>query len=386
MKLLFICSRIPYPLKDGGAIATNQMIQGLAQAGHEVSILSLNTNKHFVSKEVIDKQFDYCQKVHTIEINTDIKIGKAFINLFTSASFNLSRFWDDEFLQLIQNEIDSNSYNVVQFEGLFVAEYATCIKSSIPLVLRQHNVEHQIWERLAYNEKNFLKSLYLKLLANRMKKFELNVFSSFDSIIAISKIDALYFKKYFSKKLITIPVSVEVERSNQIDKSSIYHIGSMEWLPNREGVQWFIKKVWKRVLKSIPDAHFYVAGKGIQSSDYVYAENITICGEVDSLKEFTKDKKLLIVPLLSGGGIRVKIIEAMANGKLVVSTSQGVQGLEEGYNIPISNDPEGFAKHIIELLQSKSIDAIESNYQYINTHFNKTELTSKLEGHYKSLL
>ena len=386
MKILVICSRIPYPLKDGGAIATYEMIKGLVQSGNDVSVISLNTKKHFVSKKVVEQQFDFCHKIETFEIDTNLKITKAFFNLFSNKSYNLSRFWDIEFLELLQREVNSNTYDIIQFEGLFVAEYATKLETKAPKILRQHNVEHQIWERLAKNEKNRLKAFYLSVLSRRMKQFELDVFSSFDGIIAISKIDASFFRDHFNKNIITIPIAVKTERLVPIENYNVYHIGSMEWLPNKEGVKWFLNKVWDIVLKKIPQAHFFVAGKGIIASDYGKYNNVTICGEVESLKKFTSDKKLLIVPLLSGGGIRVKIIEAMANGKLIVSTTQGVQGLNDGYNIPVTDNPSEFAHNVIELLESKKTEPIvESNYQFVESNFNQLSLSKELNQYYSSL-
>jgi len=364
------------------------MINGLVNAGHEVDVLSLNTKKHFVPQAVINANFKSCAKVKTFEINTDIKLGKAFFNLFSNKSYNLSRFWDKDFLKMIQEEVDSNQYDIIQFEGLFVAEYASHITTKVPKVLRQHNIEHQIWERLARNEKNALRAIYLKLLYKRMKRFELSIFSDFQSIIAISDVDSNFLKKHYKKELVTIPVAVKIDRSVPVEKNYIYHIGSMEWLPNKEGVKWFLDQVWNKILETIPSAHFFIAGKGIEQSGFKESKNVTICGEVESLKEFTKDKKLLVVPLLSGGGIRVKILEAMANGKLVVSTTQGVQGLMEGFKIPVSNKPKDFAKEIIDLLQSSSHTnkIIESNYDYIIAHYNEAKLTLRLENLYRSLI
>jgi glycosyltransferase involved in cell wall biosynthesis len=386
MRILVICSRIPYPLKDGGAIATYEMIKGLAQSGNEVSVISLNTKKHFVSNNIVEQEFDFCQKIETFDIDTNIKITKAFINLFSNKSYNLSRFWNLEFLELLQREVNANTYDIIQFEGLFVAEYAAKLVAKTPKILRQHNVEHQIWERLAKNEKNKVKALYLGILSRRMKQFELSVFSSFDGIIAISEIDASFFRDYFSENILTIPIAVKTERLKFIENFNVYHIGSMEWLPNKEGVKWFLNKVWDKVLKEIPHAHFYVAGKGIIASDYGKYNNVTICGEVESLKKFTSDKKLLIVPLLSGGGIRVKIIEAMANGKLIASTTQGVQGLNDGFKISVTDEPSEFAHNIIELLNSKQTESIvESNYEYVESNFNQFTLSEKLNQYYSSL-
>jgi len=158
MKVLVIGSRIPYPLHDGGAIATYNLLKGLSEQGVEVSFASLNTNKHFASQETIADKFSFLKSVKTFDIHTDISAFGALKNLFSSKSYNIERFYNKTFEQELCQLIGINHFDVIHFEGLFVAAYATAIKkiTKTPLVLRQHNIEYNIWKTLP-RDSTFLK-------------------------------------------------------------------------------------------------------------------------------------------------------------------------------------------------------------------------------------
>jgi glycosyltransferase involved in cell wall biosynthesis len=377
MKILLITSRIPFPLRDGGAIATYSHVKGYSEMGHKVTLLSLNTNKHFVDSETIQKELGgYC-RVETVDIKTDVKPWEAFKNLFSNKSYNIERFYSDRFARLIEVELKNEKYDVVQFEGLFVSHYLEHTSSSKALkVLRQHNTEHIIWDRLAKNESSFFRKWYLKLLAKRLKKFETEIINKFDTIVAISQSDKDEFRSMGCDKPIFVsPVGVSLDKSSHVWNNKVYHIGSMEWEANKEGVKWFLSSVWPKVIEIIPDARLHLAGKSLSKGDNSYqSESVIVEGEVSDLSNFTNDKSVLIVPLNSGSGIRVKALEGMASGKAVVSTTIGAQGIinTDGGLIVAKNDEE-FASQIVRLItdedyynsiRQKGFELVELNYTH----------------------
>lgn len=375
MKILLITSRIPFPLKDGGAIATYSHAKGFVEQGHEVTMLSLNTKKHFVDNETIQKEFHDLVNVKTVEIDTKVKAWPAFKSLIRGGSYNIERFYSKEFADLIENEISVNEYDLIQFESLFVAEYIKHTKSSNAIkVLRQHNAEHVIWERLAKSEvKGSLKAKYISILALRLKQYESSVLNDFDAIVAISASDRDVFRKLGCHVSIYVtPVGVKINRFHTWNKT-VYHIGSIEWEANSQGLRWFVKQVWPLVINDVPDALFCIAGKSLQKDDTRFnAKNVRVDGEVDDVVEYSSDKSILVVPLLSGSGIRVKALEGMALGKAVVSTKIGAQGINnDNESLLVSGKADEFAGHIIKLLEdedyyktitNKGIELIESNY------------------------
>ncbi|MBC7426441.1 MAG: glycosyltransferase family 4 protein [Bacteroidia bacterium] len=386
MKILVIGSRVPYPLKDGGAIAAYTHLKGFAEAGEDVSFYSLNTLKHFVDNKTLLEKFSFLHQIHTFKIDTSLKPLDAILNLFSNESYNIIRFYNKLFEDNLVKYIKENNFDIIQFEGLFASMYVKEISkvSKAKLVLRQHNVEHNIWGGLALTEKNSLKKWYLKLIYNRIKKYEIEILPHFDAIIAITEEDKIVFKKYTEKPVFTSKAGIDINViSNNKPSSKVYHIGSMEWLPNLEGVNWLLTEVWPLVENKIPDAQLFIAGKMMPEEIYKYQSNtVKIMGEVPDAAEFISDKGIMVVPLKSGSGIRMKTLEAMAAGKAVVTTSTGLQGInaqnkEDVFVADIAND---FAENILMLIENQNLreaTALKANH-FVNKNFNNTILIKDL--------
>ncbi len=362
MKVLIIGSRIPFPLHDGGAIATFNLLNGLCEIGIETTYFSLNTNKHFVDELTIKKEFGFLKALIPFSINTDISPLKAFINLFKKGSYNIERFYDSTFESKLIQHLRAHTYDIIHFEGLFVSQYIQAIKTNFktPTLLRQHNIEYQIWERLAQSEKNQLKKWYLKLLAKRMRTYEIGIIQKFDKLVSIAQTDELLLKQLAPQiESLTIPGGFIINESPILkqtisETNSIYHIGSMEWIPNQQAMEWFHNAVWPIVEKQMPAAIFYMAGKNMPEAYKSWdTESFRVIGEVKNAHDFAATKSLLIVPLQSGSGIRMKTIEAMLQGKAVVTTSIGAQGLPiiNGIHCIIADTAHDFAMAILLLLK-----------------------------------
>jgi glycosyltransferase involved in cell wall biosynthesis len=363
MKVLIIGSRIPYPLHDGGAIATFNLLKGLSDAGAEVTFATINTKKHFADDITIKREFFFLKAIHTFLVDTGISAKKAFLNLFSSKSYNIERFYKKGFEDLLVNLVSTQHFDVIHFEGLFTAAYAPAIKQATksPLLLRQHNIEFNIWKTLA-TQAFFPRKNYLNLLAGRMEKFEKHIIQVFDGIVTITETDRMEIGKWNYKGLLSsIPAGIdmngyvpEIPEGNP----ALYHIGSMEWMPNQRAMDWFHAEIWPLIIKARPETRFYMAGKNMPIK---YLELNTpgfhVAAEVESLQDFVRDKAILVVPLQSGSGIRIKTIEAMLAGKAVVSTSQGAHGLPvtDGENILIADSAEDFAYTVLRLLNDPGL-------------------------------
>lgn len=377
MKVLVIGSRVPFPLHDGGAIATFNLLKGLSESGVSVDFLAINTSKHFVDSVTLHKEFSFLNAVDTYYINTDIKVHKAFLNLFQSSSYNVDRFTQTGFAKLIQSYLDKNAYDIIHFEGLFVAQYRAMIKTKVKTILRQHNVEYKIWQTLA-NTKSGLKKRYIQLLADRMGKFEKRVVHEFDAVVSITEADKLQTQNDlgYSGKIVSIPAGLISKTSQETTTNSqyIYHIGSMEWMPNLEAMQWFHNDIWPLIEQQNKGAEFFMAGKNMPSHFMQWnTQKFHVVGEVKNLKQFSADKSILAVPLRSGSGIRIKTIEAMMSGKAVVTTTQGALGLDirDGEHCLIADDPQKFAEHCIHLVEDNTLrnEIAERGKKFAEQHF-----------------
>lgn len=360
MKILTILFRVPFPLKDGGAIALFNLVKGLSDQGHDLTVLSYNTTKHFVNP--LPPEITSLGKIVTVAIDNRIKPIKALLNLLGSQSYHVERFVSDEFRKALKNILQKETFDVIHFDGLFTSMYLDVAREfapNTPCTLRQHNVEHQIWQRVAEGAKGFKKA-YLNNLAKRLEKYEKSVIPRFDAIIPITAIDAQTFEKLGAKQQYVLPVGVDTDRfeSNiQTQPKSVFHIGSLDWMPNQEGVKWFLESVWPLVLAEEPSATFHIAGRDIPNwvTAYQGKNNVFVAGEVNSAADFMNSKAIMIVPLKSGSGMRVKIIEGFAARKAIVSTAVGAEGInyEKGNHIEIADTEKQFASKILILLNNE---------------------------------
>ena len=394
MKVLIIGSRVPWPLNDGGAIASYNLLKGLSLQGVEVHYLSLNTKKHFVDALNIQKEFSFLKSIKCFDIDTSISPIKAFINLFKRSSYNIDRFTSAQFAQLIQATIAHEKFDLLHFEGLFVAQYIEMIQVNSPTLLRQHNIEHNIWETLAKTSQSLPKKMYLNFLAKRMKTFESQIIPLFDGVVCITQDDLNFVNQlHYKGEHLVIPAGIEIHVPTKvaIDAHTVYHIGSMEWMPNQEAMHWFHEEIWPKVVFKNGDLKFYMAGKNMPELYKKWnSRQFVVLGEVENQDQFKADKSILVVPLKSGSGIRIKTIEAMLARKAVVSTSQGALGLPIQHleHCLIADTAEDFAKAILSLAELPELRQrlCEDAYQLAASRYSNEAVSKQWTVFYTMLI
>ena len=325
----------------------NSIITGLLEAGHQVKVLAINSEKYNVKESDIPEEYKRKTGIELIDVDLTVKPLNAFLNLFTRKSYHAERFISEDFKKRLAEVLDKVQFDVVQLEVLFMAPYVETIRqhSKAMIVLRAHNVEHKIWERIAKDTKSPLKRWYINHLAKTLKEFELNALETVDGVAAITRKDAAFFRKYCSKPVIDIPFGVYPEQFDpkyEIEgKPKFYHIGSMNWMPNEEGIRWFVDEVLPKTVEKVPDFVYHLAGRSMPEwLTSMKNPHVDVVGEVPDAKEFVTNHDIAIVPLLSGSGIRIKIIESMALGKTVITTRVGAEGIlyDEEINIIIAEN------------------------------------------------
>jgi len=391
MNILVVGNRIPWPLHDGGALATYRMLESLSLAGNTVTYFSYNTQKHHVSESQIRENLSFCEVI-PFELNAEIRPLDALKNLFSKGSYFLERYFNEEASVYLSNLIEERNFDLIQIEGLYsypilaksISFWGEIYTSSISdlqniglkIVYRAHNVEHEIWSRLAQNESNWFKRTYLRIQSKRLKKEEALLVKSVDGVVGISRNDCEFFEKSKTPQVhlflpsVKTPLKVDIK----IQPESIFHIGSMEWDANIQGVQWFLSKVWPKVKAAHPNLNFHVAGKGINKHQNLFFQTgVHNHGEVPDAQDFMRNHGISIIPLLAGSGIRMKIIEAMSLGVPCVATNIAVQGLpisKEDDCIAIAENAEQFAEVLIDLLNNrkKAIQMAKNGHQYCLKH------------------
>jgi len=398
MKILFLCNKSPYPPKEGGPMAMNANIEGLLAAGHQVKVLALNTNKYFVKLSEIPQEYIDKTQIEFIYQDLSIKPVAAFLNLFSKKSFHVERFIAEAFAEKIVKTLDHDNYDIVQLEMLYMTPYINVIRkhSKAKIILRSHNVEHLIWERVTTNTLNTFRRSYLAGLTRKLKNYELRAINNYDGIATISKQDAeFYINNNPTIPVVDISFGVDVTQytvsSEPFEFPSLFHLGSMNWMPNEEGIKWFIETTWPLIAEKFPDLKFYLAGRmmpeWLESLDI---KNIKVIGEVDDAQEFINSKAVMIIPLFSGSGIRIKIIEGMALGKAIISTEIGAEGIAytPEKNILIANTPEEFLSTIEKCVADVDFckEIGHNARKLIEEKYNIHKITEKLLSFYKQVL
>ncbi|MGE0635971.1 MAG: glycosyltransferase family 4 protein [Bacteroidia bacterium] len=398
MRILQICNKPPFPPVDGGCVAMNAITSGLLANGHSVKVLAVSTQKHPFLEKQIPEAYLKNTSIETVFIDTSLSVSKGFVNLFTGGSYNIERFYSKDFQAKLEQILKNDKYDVVQFESIFVAPYLETVKqlSKAKTVLRAHNVEHLIWQRMASQTSNPLKKWYLRFLAKRLKEYEMNVLNNFDGIAAITADDKKYLlENNVLTKSDVFPLGIDSAQYNpaqmrDVEFPSLFHLGSMDWMPNEEAIKWFLEKVWMDIHAAFPTLKLYLAGRNMPEWLHtLQLPNVIITGEVANAHDFMRQKAMMIVPLLSGGGMRVKIIEGMVLGKVIVSTTIGAEGIEvkDSSTILIANTAEEFVQQIGKCINDSDFyNRISVNARkFALANYDYKEVADKLTRFYKQL-
>lgn len=397
MKILQVTNKVPYPANDGGAIACMNLTRGFALLGYEVTVLAMNTLKHHTDISEIPESVKDWAEFRLVDVPAPISPFAAAYNLlFSEKPYNAVRFISKSFSRELKKILTEKKFDIIQLEGLYVCPYIPIIReySDAKIVYRAHNIEHEIWERSALLSSG-LKRLYLKILSRRIKKFEKGYMNSYDLLVPITERDGIMLNKLGNTKPLHVsPTGIEttvlIPHSKNLEHPTLFHIGSLEWAPNQEGLMWFIDRCWPKIHDKFPDLKFYIAGR--KAPDWLIkkfnAPNIVFEGEVPDAYQFMNSKSIMVVPLFSGSGMRIKIIEGMALGKPIVSTPIGTEGIstKSGKNILIADNEKEFIAEVerlitdYELFQSISRNAIE----YIHEKFDNLALAGELTDFYKN--
>lgn len=360
-------------------------------------MITINTKKHFKADDLVPDDFKKACSYRSVYRNTDTSPIGALLNLFSDQSYFVSRFYFHEFSQVLEEDLKKNTYDIIQIEGLFMGVYLDLIRkySKAKVALRAHNVEYLIWERHLANEKNFLKKKYLQMQTSRLKRFEEHICKEVDVVVAITEVDQQFLSKMTKVKNSTTCITgidplKYANRSSEVKDKSIFIFSSMDWMPNVEAVNWFLENCFQKVKAEVPDCKLVIAGRNMPASiSGIKDANIEIIENVKDSSLFYQTHSIMLVPLLSGSGLRIKIIEGMAYGKAIVSTSVGAEGIQavKGKDLIIADQPEEFSQAVIRLLKNEEErKQLECNARaFAENNFDNKKVVEKLVQFYSEL-
>ncbi len=362
MRILQISPFIPYPPTNGGFLSVLGILKGLSNRGHKIDFVCYR--KHADYQSSYNELKKYCEP-HILDVQTDNNIFDAFLNFFSSVPYNASKYQRKELLEFLKDFFAQNNVDIVQIEHLHMGWVISELRklTNAPIVLRQQNVETMIMYRFAQKQKNPILKYYALLQYKKFIKFEPGICRQFDLNIMISPTDEKRIKEFdASIKATTIPAGVEDELlkyNSQIKEPfSLAHIGHLDWYPNYDSLTWFIKEIFPKVLEKFPLAKLYIYGGG-KTKNFTppneLKENIEVVGFVENIWEEIITKSVAIVPLRIGSGIRIKILELLAVGIPIVTTSVGKEGIDvkDYEHLLIADDEINFANKINLIFKNK---------------------------------
>ena len=399
MRILNLLPRLATPPVDGGAIGVYYPMKSISEMGHEICTLAMVSNRHPQDLEMTRAYTE----LYSIEGKfPEPDFLSALRNLFSLKPYNLSlRFSKPEFHALIRKVArDTPRPDVIQLDWIYMTEYLKTIRSSfpgVPVVLRQHNAEHIIFKRLADNEPNILKRVFLKHQAKKMLGFERRMMKKVDYFTCVTETDEAIFHSlapHTPGKTITAGVhTIDFDRPDTMPREKAFIIlGSLSWAPYAQSVQWFLEEVWQSFAKENPGVGLYIVGSNppLSIQKWTGTMGVTVTGFVEDVMPMMHRCTAMIVPLLSGSGMRIKIVEAMAASLPVISTSIGIEGIKAIRDVHalVADQPNDIRSSMKRLLDDGDLhqNLVEKGKDLVKNEYEWKSIAEQFIGVYESLL
>ncbi|MFB6257333.1 MAG: glycosyltransferase family 4 protein [Flavobacteriales bacterium] len=379
-------------------MAIKSLTEGLLRKGHDLRLLMIETYKHPFDPEAFPTELLKESQARSVFVETKLDPVDAFTSLVNRDPYNVNRFFSPDLDHVLVEMLKEEEPDIVQLESLFMTPYIDTVRkfSNARVVFRSHNLEHRIWQKIAQGTNNPLKKAYLKLLSEQLWKYEKKILFDVDGLVSISDEDLVNFQKMgIQVPTITIPFGIDTKvwSPDHMEEGNVprfFHMGSMDWMPNQEAVDQLLEEVWPKVREKMPAAELCLIGKNMDREQGDVPAGVRVIGEVDDPIEAIRDHGIMLVPLRSGSGIRVRIIQGMALEKPIVSTSIGASGIraKDGRELLIADGPDAFAKKMIELAERGELrkQLGKTARQTVLDHYDEELLIDRLLAFYQELV
>jgi polysaccharide biosynthesis protein PslH len=376
-RILYFSQVLPYPPDAGPKVRSYYTLRYLSRSYHTTLVTFMRRDD---PPEAIAHLREFCAEVHALPINRSNWRNLVCLveSLLTGKSFIILRDFLPEMAQLIKKLVANTVYDYIHSDQLWMARYALLAGSICPTskrILDEHNACYLIVKQLARGEHNLAKKLLLENEWRLLKGYEAMTIDQFDHVVTVSNEDRVVLESLSKRSsnqmtnFSTIPICVDTLKIPpiipQVGTLNVLHLGTMFWLPNVEGVLWFVREVWPLIQAELPDASFTVVGKNPPNSVMNLnscnendsnisrsSDNIRVVGYISDLTPYLTNAEVFIIPLRSGSGMRVKILDAWRWGLPVVSTSIGAEGVghHDGENILIADSAKDFANAVVRVI------------------------------------
>jgi sugar transferase (PEP-CTERM/EpsH1 system associated) len=362
MRILWLKTELLHPVDKGGKIRTYHMLKEL-KSDHRITYLTLDDGG--ADKDARELSQQYCHDLICVPIRQRAKFTAGFyaelaLNLTSNLPYAVAKYQSAEMRRRIQQLTSENLFDVVVCD--FLAPAVNVPRTlSCPAVLFQHNVEAMIWQRHFEAQTSVLKRAYLLGQWRKMRAFEGVMCRRFDRVIAVSREDCEVMRREYGVTAIDdVPTGVDTNffrprATASRSPRNLVFTGSMDWLPNEDAIRYFTEQILPLIKQQLPDVTLTVVGRNPYPALLDLSKrdsSVMVTGRVEDVRPYMERAGAYVVPLRIGGGTRLKIFEAMAMEKAIVSTTVGVEGLpvRDGVDLLLADEPQAFADAVFKLL------------------------------------
>ena len=386
---------LPYPPNDGGRIGFFNPIKYLSRK-HELSVVCLTEGE---GQEASIKELrEFCGNLRTHRRATWQDPYRLLKGIVSSPPGAGAKYWHRAMGKLIREAIQSHKPDVVEFHHLNTAIYRD-FAGTVPAVLREHNVEYKVWERYAESAQRWAERVYGRWTAPRVRRYEARAASVFDRCVVVSEADAVHLREISpTARIEIIPSGVDTEyffSCPEVNEEpwSLTVIGSFEWKPKQQSLRVLLTQIFPKIKEKLPKAKLYVVGRGIPKQLEQLARatpGAVIQGPVPDVRPYIANSALLMNYLESGGGIALKVLEAMAMRKPVLCNSLGCEGIPVAHRsgICVADGVDDFASAAIYLLKNQAArrSLAAEGYRRVVESYSWAVVANRFEDFYQSVI
>ena len=364
MRILWLKSDLLLPLDKGGKLRTWHLMRHLARR-HEITYLAFREPEQPAAN--VEGMKEVASRVETITRSEPTKgtlrfYADAALHLLDPLPYAVGKYRSAEYRRRLARLLEEERFDLIVCDFLFPAVNLPK-RLPCPAVMFTHNVESEIWRRHAETKSDAIGRLLYGAQYRRMLRYERRMLARFDGILAVSDADRETFARLYPGAIAqpahVVPTGVDTEyfapSAGSQQPARLIFTGSMDWLPNEDAMIYFCRDVLPAIRAEVPDVALTIVGRTPTPAVKKLAaeRGVTVTGRVDDVRPFMRDASVYIVPLRIGGGTRLKIFEAMAMGKAVVSTTIGAEGLPvtDGEHVLLADDPATFARAVVHLIR-----------------------------------
>lgn len=381
MKILFLAPRLPFPADTGGKIRTSQLLKQLLKE-HDIYLLTFDFD---CTPEHLKMVQSWGCQVEVIKGYEMSKVHMALGAIFSSIPVSISKYWQSPMRGAIRKVIDSFKPDMIYADHVHMGVYIADFPQEQWLI-DEHNVEYKILERCHEVEKGFLKRWVYASQAKRMKKMEAHLLNQAKLITCCSQDDQALIHQLCHRahgQVLVVPNGVDLDyfkpkmsKDNNDQQVNLIFTGSMDWMPNQDAILFLGEQILPLIWSKLPQAHLYVVGKNPPPAILDLAKTdkrIIVTGRVTDVRDYIALADIVLVPLRIGGGTRLKILEALAMKKTIISTTIGAEGipLTHQKHIWLADEPKDFASAVEKIAQDNDLGVAlgENGYELIKEHF-----------------